>query len=107
DRCLAPAVAVTDTASSGADVSGTRRARRACAGRARSASAGRRRRGRRRRGSPTTPPSATTAPAASASTAPSLGLALLDDAQRAVRGLLDRELGDVDHGATEPAMELR
>ena len=31
---------------------------------------------------------------------------LLDDAQDAVRRLLDRELGDVDHGAAEPAVEL-
>ena len=31
---------------------------------------------------------------------------LLDDAEDAVRGLLDRQLGDVDDGALEPPVEL-
>ncbi len=35
-----------------------------------------------------------------------LGCALLDDAEDAVRRLLDRQLGDVDDGTAEPAVEL-
>src|SRR5207237_8869995 len=58
-------------------------------------------------GSPTTRPSATTAPGASARAASrglGLGLTLGDDADDAVGRLLDRELGDLDHGATESAV---
>src|SRR5206468_11089377 len=36
-----------------------------------------------------------------------LGPALLDHPEHAVRGLLDRELRDVDHRAAELAVELR
>src|SRR5206468_7575934 len=85
----------------------TPRARRPRGGPSRSASAARRRRSRRRAGSPTTAPSGGAVRAPSPSRVRGLGPALLDDPEHAVRGLLDRELRDVDHRAAELAVELR
>src|ERR1700704_1688750 len=81
----------------------TPRARQRRATRSRSGSTARRRRSRRRRSAPTTWPSSGAAHGPSRF---SRGLALLDDAQHAMRRLLDRELRDVDDRTAQASVQL-